>query len=80
MNPLKSYDFSGFFIVSGAVAGRLRAKSRRMGRSLNPGSRLKNQKRKHPIRGAFAFGAGGGTRTRTMSPPTDFESLSSSGI
>ena len=26
---------------------------------------------------SFFFGAGGGTRTRTMSPPTDFESVTS---
>ena len=28
-------------------------------------------------RGNCCFGAGGGTRTRTMSPPTDFESVTS---
>ena len=50
-----------------------------LGTSLtNPGSRLhRYQKRRKAYWPSFFFGAGGGTRTHTVSPPTDFESVTS---
>ena len=44
----------------------------------NPGSRPPQIQKSRPAKGQPAFfGAGGGTRTHTVSPPTDFESVTS---
>ena len=51
------------------------APSLRSGRTFESHSFM-TQKRHGPAGHAF-FGAGGGTRTHTMSPPTDFESVTS---
>ena len=61
------------FASCGKTAGKGKAGLQFAGLSCEPPI----PKKKPPARGGFSFGAGGGTRTHTVSLPTDFESVTS---